>query len=61
VVVEPPNPALQAAGQAVAQVGSQITSKTINIQPTITISPGTTFSIMVQKDVIIPPYKGQKA
>jgi type IV secretion system protein VirB10 len=47
---------MQSAGQAAAQVGSAISTKSLNIQPTITIHPGYQFSVMVTKDTIMPPY-----
>jgi type IV secretory pathway VirB10-like protein len=47
---------MQSAGQSVAQVGSTLATKSLNIQPTITIHPGYQFSVMVTKDTIMPPY-----
>jgi type IV secretion system protein VirB10 len=48
--------ALQSAGQSASQVGSALTTKSLNVQPTITIHPGYQFSVMVTKDTILPPY-----
>ncbi|NCX94174.1 MAG: TrbI/VirB10 family protein [Gammaproteobacteria bacterium] len=48
---------MQALGQSASQVGGQIASKSLNIQPTITIHPGYEFSVMVTRDTILPPYQ----
>ena len=48
--------ALQSLGQAASQMGSTISQRQMNIQPTITIHAGYLFSIMVTKDIILPPY-----
>lgn len=48
--------AMEAMGQAASQVGSSVANKSLNIQPTITIHPGYQFSVMVTKDIILPPY-----
>ena len=49
--------ALQAMGQSASQIGSTIAQKQLNIQPTITINAGYVFSVMVTKDIILPPYQ----
>ncbi len=48
--------ALQSAGAAASQVGSQLASQSLNIQPEIIIHPGYQFSVMVTKDIVLPPY-----
>lgn len=48
--------ALQSAGAAASQVGSQLASQSLNIQPEIIIHPGYEFTVMVTKDVVLPPY-----
>jgi type IV secretion system protein VirB10 len=48
--------ALQSAGQTVSQVGGQLTQRSLNLQPTVIIHAGYTFSVMVMKDMIIPPF-----
>lgn len=48
--------ALASAGAAASQVGSQLAQQSLNIQPEITIHSGFQFSIMVTKDIILPPY-----
>lgn len=45
------------AGNEINSVGQEITRKNINIQPTIKIRPGFSVNILVNKDMIIPPYK----
>lgn len=51
--------ALQALGQSVSTIGNTIAQRSLNIQPTITINSGYQFSIMIAKDVILPPYQTQ--
>ncbi len=51
------NSALQSIGQSTSQIGSTIAQKEMNIQPTITINAGYLFSVMVTKDIILPPYQ----
>jgi len=41
-----------------AQAGQRITEKNLNIQPTITIRPGWPLRVIVQKDIVLRPYKG---
>lgn len=48
--------ALQSAGNSASQVGDQLATQSLNIQPEITIHSGFQFSIMVTKDIILPPY-----
>ena len=48
--------ALQSAGQSAANVGNQVAQNALNIQPTIVINSGYQFSVMVTKDIILPPY-----
>lgn len=44
--------------QNAAQAGQRLTEKNLNIQPTITIRPGWPLRVVVQKDIILRPYKG---
>lgn len=53
------NAAWQSIGQTASQVGSQLTQRSLNIQPTILIHAGYQFSVMVTKDIILPPYHSQ--
>ena len=48
----------QSGQQNVARAGDQLTSKTLNVQPTITIRPGTPVRLVVQKDLILAPWRG---
>ena len=47
----------QSGQQNVTHAGDQLTSKTLNIQPTITIRPGTPVRLVVQKDLILAPWR----
>jgi len=44
-------------GEEVNSVGQQLTQKNLNIQPTIEIRPGFSVNILVNKDMILFPYK----
>ncbi|HEY5238265.1 MAG TPA: TrbI/VirB10 family protein [Rhizomicrobium sp.] len=48
----------ESAQDSANQVGQQITEKNINVQPTIRIRPGWPLRIVVQKDILLQPYKG---
>lgn len=50
--------ALEGTAQNINQAGQQITSKNLNIQPTLEISPGQRFNVFVTKDVVLEPYTG---
>ncbi len=43
-----------AVGQELSQLGTQVTEKNLNIQPTIIIRPGYRFVVMVNKDIVFP-------
>ena len=45
--------AVQGAAQDINQVGQQITSKNLNIQPTIEIRPGHRFNVFVTRDMVL--------
>jgi len=46
-----------AVGTQAAELGQQITSRNLNIQPTLKIRPGEIFAVSVKKDMIFPgPY-----
>ncbi len=47
-----------AIGVQMAQLGSALIRRNLNIQPTLTIRPGFQFSVMVNKDIILPPWTG---
>jgi type IV secretion system protein VirB10 len=44
--------------QNVSRAGDQLTSRTLNIQPTITVRPGATVRLVVHKDLILAPWRG---
>jgi len=41
-------------------VGKELTSKAINLAPTITLEPGRQFIITVKKDMVLSPYKSRR-
>ncbi|MFA6409687.1 MAG: TrbI/VirB10 family protein [Gammaproteobacteria bacterium] len=49
--------AILGAASGVSQVGQSISNRALNIQPTLMIPPGFLFNIIVQKDMILTPYK----
>jgi len=44
--------------QNVSRAGDQLTSRTLDIQPTITIRPGAIVRLVVHKDIILAPWRG---
>ena len=50
----------QSGEQNVSRAGDQLTSKTLNIQPTITIRPGAPIRLIVHRDLVIVPWKGDQ-
>jgi type IV secretion system protein TrbI len=44
--------------QNVSRAGDQLTSRSLSIQPTITIRPGATVRLVVHKDLILAPWRG---
>jgi type IV secretion system protein VirB10 len=46
----------QSTQQSVSQAGSQITSRNLQVQPTITIRPGTPVRLLVHHDLILKPW-----
>ena len=44
--------------QNVNRAAQRITEKNLNIQPTITVRPGWPLRVIVQKDLVLLPYKG---
>jgi len=45
-------------GQQLGRLGSQIAQRNLSIQPTLEVRPGYQFTIMVTKDMILPPWQG---
>ena len=53
--------AATAVGQQAGQLGEQITSRNMNVQPTLKIRPGEPFYVSVQKSMVFPgPYEPMK-
>ena len=48
----------ESAQQNAANAGQQITSKNLDIQPTITVRPGWPVRIVIHKDLILTPWHG---
>ena len=48
----------QGMSQSVNQTGQQVVSRSLSIQPTITIRPGFPVRVMVTKDLVLEPYQG---
>ena len=46
----------QGMSQSVNQTGQQVVSRTLNVQPTITIRPGFPVRVMVTHDLVLEPY-----
>ena len=53
--------AKEAVARQMSQVGSEMIRKNLNIQPTIIIRPGQTGTILVNKDMVLKPWRGQYA
>ncbi len=54
-----PQIAAASLGQQMNQLGMQSVSRDLNRPPTLTIRPGYVFNVMVNKDVILPPWHGR--
>lgn len=50
--------AAAALGQQFSQVGMELVSRNMDRQPTLEIRPGYQFNVMLNKDVILPPWRG---
>jgi type IV secretion system protein VirB10 len=50
----------QSGTQNVSRAGDQLTARTLDIQPTITIRPGAPVRLLVDRDLIIAPWKGDR-
>jgi type IV secretion system protein TrbI len=46
------------AGDSVNQTGQQVVRRNLNIQPTLTIRPGFPVRVIVNRDLVLEPYKG---
>jgi type IV secretion system protein TrbI len=47
----------QGMSQSINQTGQQVVSRSLNIQPTITIRPGFPVRVMVTHDLVLEPYR----
>jgi type IV secretion system protein TrbI len=45
------------AGDSVNQTGQQVVRRDLNIQPTLTIRPGFPVRVIVNRDLILEPYR----
>lgn len=54
---DPVNTLRAEMGRQFGQVGSNMISRNLNIQPTLEIRPGYRFNVMVNKDLILQPYQ----
>ena len=56
---QPSFPQAWASGTAggINQAGQQLTTKNLQIQPTITVRPGFVVNVLVTKDIVLPPYQ----
>ncbi|WP_163266329.1 TrbI/VirB10 family protein [Chelativorans alearense] len=50
----------QSTQENVAQAGQRITEKNLNVQPTITVRPGWPVRVLVQRDIVLRPYRGPR-
>ena len=46
------------AGDSINQAGQQVVRRNLNIQPTLTIRPGFPVRVIVNRDLVLEPYKG---
>ena len=46
------------AGDSLNQTGQQVVRRNLNIQPTLTIRPGFPVRVIVNRDLVLEPYKG---
>jgi type IV secretion system protein TrbI len=46
------------AGNSINQTGQQVVRRNLNIQPTLTIRPGFPVRVIVNRDLVLEPYKG---
>ena len=50
----------QSNQQNVSRAGDQITSRNLQIQPTITVRPGAAVRLVVHKDLILAPWRDKE-
>ncbi|WP_395335054.1 TrbI/VirB10 family protein [Novosphingobium sp. BL-8H] len=49
----------QSTQQSVSRAGDQLVSRSLQIQPTITIRPGAPVRLVVHRDLVLPPWNGE--
>ena len=47
------------AANSLNQAGQQVVRRNLNIQPTLTIRPGYPVRVIVNRDIILEPYRGK--
>ncbi|WP_156908916.1 TrbI/VirB10 family protein [Bradyrhizobium murdochi] len=47
------------AGDSINQTGQQVVRRNLNIQPTLTIRPGFPVRVIVNRDLVLEPYRGR--
>jgi type IV secretion system protein VirB10 len=47
----------QSVQDSVNQVGQELTRRSLNVQPTLTIRPGFPVRVIVNKDLVLRPYQ----
>jgi type IV secretory pathway VirB10-like protein len=48
----------QGSSDSLNQTGQKVVQRNLNIQPTLTIRPGFPVRVIVNRDLILEPYKG---
>jgi type IV secretory pathway VirB10-like protein len=51
----------QGSSQGLSQVGEQVVGRSLNVQPTITIRPGFPVRVIVNRDLVLEPYRVEEA
>jgi type IV secretion system protein VirB10 len=46
------------AANSLNQTGQQVVRRTLNVQPTLTIRPGFPVRVIVNRDIVLEPYRG---
>jgi type IV secretory pathway VirB10-like protein len=50
----------QSTQQSVSRAGDQLTSRNLQVQPTITIRPGASVRLVVHQDLVLRPWQEQR-
>lgn len=46
------------AGNSLNQTGQQLVRRNLNVQPTLTVRPGFPVRVIINRDLVLEPYKG---